>query len=440
MAWRAMALALLLVAAPVAAVDLEGRLDFDLRVFRPDATREFTPAVAGTVQIFHRFAGTSLRAEAELFYRIDADDDARSGGDLRQAYVDTRAGPVDIALGWRRVFWGVTESRSLVDVLNQEDRAGDITGGDKLGQPMLQLDWHSDWGSASVYLMPRGRKRLFPDADGYPRLPIPIDGGAGRFPDHRSGSLRPDIAARWLYSGRGFDAGLSWFDGSARDPDFLLCAARSPRPLATAPCAPLAALAGIEVPASLLTLHEHLTEWPGYTDLEAALWREAGQWLRLVPEYPRERRLGLDLQYLRGNLALRLEALARQRRGERDHALVAGAEYSLPSFFATGWDVGLIAEYLYDERREDPFNRYYDDDVFVGARMMWNDIAGTTLLAGVITDRDGRDRLYTAEAGRRLGEYWRATLTLRLQDGDGDPLARYTGNQDQARLLLQRFF
>lgn len=433
-AWLAAALA---ATGQAGALELEGRLDADLRAFKPAEHRELTVALAGTLQAYHGFEALPLRFEAELFYRQDADDDQRSGGDIRQAFLELRHGDVDVSLGWRRVFWGVTESRSLVDVINQDDRAGDIRGDDKLGQPMLKIDWHGTLGTASLHLMPRGRKRVFAGDDGYPRTLLWLDGPGGRYTGERD---RPDIAARWQYSGDGFDVGLSYFDGSARDPDFEVCARIRPQPLFELPCAPLAALAGFDAPAPLLALRERLAEWPGYAELEAALWQRVSRHLRLRPVYPHERRLGLDLQYLSGSWAWRLEALARQREGRRSRALVAGAEYSLPGFLATGWDVGVLAEYLYDQRRDDPFNRYFDDDLFIGTRVMANDIAGSSLIAGMIVSRDGQDRFYSVEAGRRLGEYWRATLILRVQDGDGGPLHRYTGSQDQARLLLQRYF
>lgn len=433
----ATALAAAAVHCTAGAVELEGRLDLDLRAFQPEARRELTAALAGTLQAHTHFRALPLRAEAELFYRLDADDDQRAGGDIRQAYIQWRGEQVDVSLGWRRVFWGVTESRSLVDVINQDDRAGDIRGDEKLGQPMLQLDWHGALGSASLYLMPRGRKRIFSGADGYPRAPLRIDGPAGRFSGERD---RPDLALRWQYSGRGFDVGLSGFDGSARDPDFEICARLPAHALLALPCAPLPALAGLEAPSSLLALRERLAELPGYAELETWLWQRTAEHLRLRPVYPRERRLGVDVQYLQGAWAWRLEALARERERRRSRALVAGVEYALPRFFATDWEVGLLAEYLYDQRRDDPFNRYFDDDLFIGGRVFVNDIAGSNLLGGVIISRDGRDRFYSLEAGRRLGEYWRATLTLRVQDGDGGPLHRYTGNQDQLRLMLQRYF
>ena len=42
-------------------------------------------------------------------------------------------------LGLRKVYWGVTESQHLVDVINQTEGVENLDGEDKLGQPMLNL-------------------------------------------------------------------------------------------------------------------------------------------------------------------------------------------------------------------------------------------------------------------------------------------------------------
>src|SRR5690606_8273091 len=84
-AWLAAALA---ATGQAGALELEGRLDADLRAFKPAEHRELTVALAGTLQAYHGFEALPLRFEAELFYRQDADDDQRSGGDIRQAFLE----------------------------------------------------------------------------------------------------------------------------------------------------------------------------------------------------------------------------------------------------------------------------------------------------------------------------------------------------------------
>jgi hypothetical protein len=442
--WPIAAASVLLLSTPLHALDLRAQLEGELRGFRLDSGSEFSQSLAGTVELFHAFPGTGLRFESELFYRLDADDDRRTRGDIREAYFHGIGRDLELAVGYRRVFWGVTESRSLVDVINQDDLIEDIGGDDKLGQPMFNLTWISDYGTGNLYLLAGTRKRTFPGPDGFPRIPFEIDQGASRF-DGELGQSRLDLAARWFISGRGFDLGFSYFDGIARDPNFLPCLRQGSAFPGTenGPNCDLAAAIpeAPNLPPALLNLLRLLQLAPSETEIEAEVTQRVLENLVLVPEYPRSRQFGIDAQYVTGGLALRFEGLSRERAGRHSLAAVAGLEYTLPRFFETGWDVGVLTEYLYDQRREDPLTRRFSDDLFFGLRLFANDLASTTVLAGTIVDRDFSDRLFSIEASRRLGADWRLTLDLRLfSDQPDDPLAEFLQGQDYARLRLVRFF
>ena len=56
---------------------------------------------------------------------------------------------------------GVTESRHLVDVLNQVDGVEDIDEEDRLGQPMINISTQRDWGSVDLFVLPGFRERTF---------------------------------------------------------------------------------------------------------------------------------------------------------------------------------------------------------------------------------------------------------------------------------------
>ena len=53
-------------------------------------------------------------------------------------------------VGVGKVFWGVTESQHLVDIINQTDLVENIDTEDKLGQPMLETTWLQNWGATTV--------------------------------------------------------------------------------------------------------------------------------------------------------------------------------------------------------------------------------------------------------------------------------------------------
>ncbi|MFC6668974.1 hypothetical protein [Marinobacterium aestuariivivens] len=75
------------------------------------------------------------------YWRLDANDDERTHADLRELFWRMESEALVFRAGVDIVFWGVAESRHLVDIINQTDLVENIDGEDKLGQPMLNLDY-----------------------------------------------------------------------------------------------------------------------------------------------------------------------------------------------------------------------------------------------------------------------------------------------------------
>ena len=73
------------------------------------------------------------------FLRLDQHDPERSHADIRELFWQKSGATYDLRLGIRHVFWGVTESQHLVDIINQTDLIENVDGEDKLGQPMLNV-------------------------------------------------------------------------------------------------------------------------------------------------------------------------------------------------------------------------------------------------------------------------------------------------------------
>ena len=55
------------------------------------------------------------------FYRHDSRDDTRSHFDVREAYWLYIGDDWEVLTGLNKVFWGVTESRHLVNIMNQKN-------------------------------------------------------------------------------------------------------------------------------------------------------------------------------------------------------------------------------------------------------------------------------------------------------------------------------
>ncbi len=151
------------------------------------------------------------------FLRLDGRDGNRTHFDLREAYWLRRAEGWDITVGLNKVFWGVTESRHLVDVINQTDFVEDIDEEDKLGQPMVNVNFQREWATVSLLLLPGFRERTFANSDGRPRFPLPIDTDNAVY-ESSQGRGHVDFAARYSHFFGDWDVGVSYFRGTGREP------------------------------------------------------------------------------------------------------------------------------------------------------------------------------------------------------------------------------
>ena len=61
------------------------------------------------------------------------------------------------------------------------------------------------------------------------------------------------------------------------------------------------------------------------------------------------------------------------------------------------------------ERRRkgrEPYTNKFQNDVFVGARLAFNDVQGTEILGSILEDLDHGSRFAAVEFNRRLSDHW----------------------------------
>ena len=307
------------------------------------------------------------------FVRWDANDEERTHADIRELTWGKAADEWEFRVGIRKLFWGVTESQHLVDIINQTDLVESPDGEEKLGQPMFNLALIRNWGTVDFFLMPWFRERTFPGVEGRLRTGPPVALDAAEY-QSGDGDDHLDVAVRWSHYVDNWDFGLSHFAGTAREPVFRL----------------------------------------GADDAGRAV---------LIPRYELIRQTGLELQGTFDAWLWKLEAISRDTPRGRHAALTGGFEHTLYAIAESDADLGVIAEYLWDERGDDA-DTPFADDLFVGGRLTLNDEDGSELLAGVIQDLSGAGRAFSVEASRRFGNHWKLNLEARLFDGDArtDPL------------------
>ncbi len=327
---------------------------------------------------------------AELFLRADDRDDGREHFDIREFYWLHLDGDNEWRVGINTMFWGVTESQHLVDVINQIDQVEGVDGEDKLGQPMVHLKHYEDWGVLDFLVLPGFRERTFRGVGGRPRLPLVVDTDQVLY-ESSDKDKHVDLAIRFSQTYDDLDLGISLFKGTNRDPQLL---------------------PGIDSNGNNV----------------------------LIPRYIQMTQLGLDVQLIYEDWIWKLELIHRDTKAPSFQALTGGFEYTFYGIFETDIDLGSIAEYSYDSR--DPGDRgVFDRDLFLGARLAFNDVQSSEVLAGVFYDTEKGSQAFRLEANRRIGDSWKGTIEMQLFSNidPADPLFAFA--QDDFLLLeLARFF
>lgn len=373
--------------------ELSGYISFDTRLFASSPKYanqdDHSASVAIEPQYYVDWADGAQRLAFRPFARYDTSDDERSHVDIRELYWRMDYNDFVIKLGVDVVFWGVAESQHLIDIINQTDFVENIDGEDKLGQPMLNVDYLTNWGTWRAYILPYFRERTFPGEEGRLRINPYVDTDNAQY-ESGDEEKHVDFALRWSHFFGDWDVGLAHFSGTSRTPVFI----------------------------------------PD----------NAGGQARLSPLYLQIEQTSVDIQATKGAWLWKLEALYNDNRLEDYFAAVGGFEYTWFGAVNEVADLGWLLEYHFDERDRRALTPL-QEDLFLGVRYTGNDIAGTRLLAGVVVDTQSQSTFGNLEAVRRLGENWTVTFEARIFSNiDSDDLLRYWEEDDYIELQFSRYF
>lgn len=307
-------------------------------------------------------------AELLVFGRLDQRDPNRSHADVREAYWQFVGDEWSLRAGVSKVFWGVTESSHLVDVINQTDALESVDGEDKLGQPMVKLSSEKDWGTIDLFWLPYFREREFASVDGRLRPPTLVDNSD---PQYESGAeeAHSDVAIRYSHYIDELEFAVSHFSGTGRAPKLLFNGSFSEP--------------------------------------------------RFIPYYEQIDQTGLELQYIYDAWLLKFEGITNQGIDRRYSAAVAGLEYTQVGIFDTFADLGWLVEYLFDDRQDDP-TVFFEKDVFLGWRYAFNDADSSEILAGVIYDPETDEQVYSLELSQRLADDLKVFVEAWMFEGADD--------------------
>jgi len=362
--WSCLVLTLLLLPSHAAGFEARGDLSAQGFLFLkngawPHQENQFA-SLAGNLQLHHEATNT-FQFTLDAFYRIDSEDRERTHGDLRLAEILYFTDNWEITLGLGRVFWGATEFVHLVDIINQTDQVEAPDGEEKLGQPMVHLTVPGDWGVFEAFLLPWFREQTFPGEKGRFRTPLPVDTDQTLY-ESGAEEHHTDLAIRYsTILGDVADFGIYYFNGTARDPVLLFSQEN--------PISPV-----------------------------------------LFPFYEQIGQIGLDLQMVAGEWLFKAEAYYRSGQSRSYGATTFGFEYTLVGIADTMMDLGLIGEYVYDDRDDGWLPTIYENDLMAGLRLAINDMDDSNILLGVIRDIPSGSTTIAVEASRRIGESVRLNL------------------------------
>ncbi len=345
------------------AAELSGWLAWQGQTFSEEGLQNQSQtnlSLAGQVEIYHTFVDSPWESTIELFARLDQEDDERSHADIREAHVLGIYDAWEFKFGISKEYWGATEFAHLVDVINQTDIVENIDGEDKLGQTMLKATWYSDWGSLEAFILPGFRERTFPGQDGrFIATGAVVNTDKAAY-ESSAEEWHSDAALRFNGSFDALDLGIGIFHGTNRDP-----------------------LIQVDGDGDLIPYYEQMTQVSLDTSIPLAAW------------------------------LFKLELLQRDSDQDRYIAVSGGFEFTVVGIFESDKDLGLLAEYIGDERGDEA-TTFLQNDLFLGARIAFNDAFDTAILAGAAFDLDGGGHLLNLEYERRLNDVLRVEVQLRV--------------------------
>lgn len=380
-------------AAPALAFEFSGNVALEGTAFFYDPLYDEQERHAGSIsaqpEFYHEFKnGSSLIFVP--FARLDGADEERSHYDIRELNYLHLADGWEARIGVGKVFWGVTEFVHLVDIINQTDFVESINGEEKLGQPMIHLSIPGSFGVVDFFALLYFRERTFPGEKGRLRFPLVVDTDSAKY-ESDDEERHVDFAIRYSQSIGDWDIGLSHFYGTGREPAF-----------------------NVEINSQGAPV--------------------------IVPYYQLINQSGLDLQLVAGDWLLKLEAIYQSAQSDDYYAVTGGFEYTFVGIFESGLDLGVVGEWIYDDRGDEA-STSFENDAVIGLRLTLNDAASTDFLAALVQDADTSSRAISVEASRRLWSSVKASIEAwSFFDLPEDDLLYGLRDEDYIKLKLAYYY
>lgn len=374
--------------------EFTGKAAFEQRLFISDPINPVQPDSQASIYLEPEWYSSWNDGDNSLlfkpFVRIDEQDHQRSHVDIRELLWMKVGYDWELRAGVSKVFWGQTESQHLVDVINQTDSIEALDAEDKLGQPMVNVSFIRDWGTTSIFLLPYFRERTWASLQGRLRPGPKVLADEPIFEsDHEKHHI--DYALRWSHTLGDWDVGLSYFDGTSREPYLE----------------------------------------PEFRDDEVVL----------RPLYLQMSQVGVDVLSVWESWLFKFEGIYRENSRENFFALTGGFEYTQVGVFDSAIDLGWLMEYQYDER-DILATTPGQNDLMFGTRVAFNDIEGTEVLIAYVQDLDNSGSFSGfIEASARINDSFKWSLDAWFFNSEEPQEILYSFRKDDfVQLALEYYF
>ncbi len=325
----------------------------------------------------------------EFFYRYDSSKQF-DHGDLSEFNTLYTADNFDFLIGSTIEFWGVVESRNIVDIVNQIDFLEDVNGKQKLGQPLTRLNYYLENGTLSSYLFFGFRDREFTSQTERFGAQPEIRGSSAQYEAGNYGVTGSAIRLQQNLSLGDFSFHL--YSGLDRNPSL--------------------------VPV---------------IDFDNTVF--------ISPIYEKIEQAGIEAYMPIGNVALKYEGVFRSRNNEDHSAHVMGFEQSIFNVFKKPLDMTYFVEYLYDDRSQSAPLTIYQNDLFLGLRLSYTQNTPLTIKFGLLKDMEFDESFVSTDIEKNITDNSTFIINGRffIDVNNASPLT-IVENDSYIKFAYKRFF
>lgn len=380
--------AIIMFISDVKSFDVQGNINLEQRHYTSKGdqqTEQYEATLSFQPELYYSY--DNIQINIKPYARMNSLDKNKSDFYFKELNITYSSNAHEFTAGINQVFWGVTESQHIIDIVNQTDILASVDFKQKIGQPMLQYTYYLNESSLQVFFLTKFQESLYASNEGRLRPAFVVDPSLVKF-ESSKGKNRRDFALKYSSHLAEVSYSLHYFNGIQRTPILQYSATHN----------------------------------------------------ALAPFYPNMEQVGLESQFVYGNWLFKLEGYHRHSISNYT-ALTAGFEYSFVGIWGSVWDVNFISEYQYDSRMDASLAQG-QNDIFLGARIALNDFNGTTSLIGIAQDLDDNStHIGRLEISSRLSDSWRWRLEGWIfQTNSPNEITFFARKDDFIQFSLEYYF